>query len=165
MAKVPDYRRWIAPPRETCEICGARSDTVQFQYVDVCSEACFHTKFWNEKVAWREAGDIVLDRHAAPTRSWPIRVEGKHYVADVPAGIQPRRSFMGFGGAVWYGVFFDGPHAGVLFQSNNVWHQGDIPESHRKRLPDNARFISKEEYDRRIELHRLLDVNPLESNS
>ena len=30
----------------------------------------------------------------------------------------------------------------TLIKSNNIWHQGEIPEHFRKQLPDTANFLS-----------------------
>ena len=45
---------------------------------------------------------------------------------------------LGFGGHEFYIRKFDG----TLIKSNNVWHQGKIPEHFRKDLPDTADFLT-----------------------
>lgn len=102
----------------------------------------FSRRFWSEKVEWAEAGDQT------PKGSYAVRVEGKHYAGDLEAGLvrNDGRQFLGFSGAVWYIQFTSGPHAPKLFRTNNLWFQGDIPADMRDRLPDNAKFLKKEEY-------------------
>lgn len=36
---------------------------------------------------------------------------------------------------------------GTLLLSNNVWHQGDVPEIFWKDLPNNAEMITEKEYN------------------
>ena len=63
-------------------------------------------------------------------------VDGRHYIA-CPKGTVDQYGFRGFGGHNFKIAYFDGR----LIESDNVWHQGEIPERFRDRLPDNARFI------------------------
>lgn len=89
-----------------------------------------YDRFWEEKVFWAESGDRT------PEGSHTIRIGGHHYVAE-PGIIKPQ-GFMGFGGhrISWR------DNTGQTYESNNVWHQGEIPESFRERLPSNAVWVS-----------------------
>lgn len=120
---------------------------------------CFSFHFWSEKFTWRKRGDIVVGTPrsskftiAAPVPDPPqyaLRIDGTHYAVQ---NVMFARSsgFMGFGGSVMYAEVTEGPHTGLLIKANNWWCQGGIPIEWRLMLPDNARFIDKEEYDRLI---------------
>jgi hypothetical protein len=125
-----------------CTVCGAERSSKQFQFMHECSRECFHKAFWNEKLEWADAGDRT------PEGSYTVRIDGRHYVGNLEAGLvrNDGRQFLGFSGAVWYIQFLSGPHAPKLFITNNLWHQGDIPADVRSRMPDNAKFLKKEEY-------------------
>ncbi len=60
----------------------------------------------------------------------------------------------GFGGS-WFYVKFDD---GRLLKSNNVWCQGRIDEHWRSRHQDNARLLSKEEFEAEQAVTDLLAV-------
>lgn len=133
---------------------------------------CFSFLFWAEKYAWRLRGDVSVKTPLS--RSWvgsnkdpepkqyAIRIDGAHYAVQNQM-VRDKGQFMGFGGATMYAAVTDGPNLGVLIKANNWWHQGSIPEVWRLMLPDNARFIEKEEYDRLIALHEVVGVDPNKS--
>lgn len=86
----------------------------------------FHRTFWDEKVAWKMAGDITEDGDRV------VRYHNGHYIfckmSDAPA------AHRGLYGRRCEAVLLDG----TVLVSNDVWHQGTIPESYRNRLPDNC---------------------------
>lgn len=53
------------------------------------------------------------------------------------------KEMVGFGGSPFYFKLHDGTYV----RSNNVWHQGDIPEHFYEDLQVNATQITKEEYE------------------
>ena len=60
-----------------------------------------------------------------------VRTHGTHYrigAANQATGVK------GFAGARWRVRFFDGR----VVETDNLWHQGDIPEAFRGVLSDNA---------------------------
>lgn len=86
---------------------------------------CFDCHFWEEKVRW-----------AATSEKLCLRIDGHHYVAN---GIVPRGFGMGFGGRLFkYKILA----TGEVGETNNLWHQGTIPDNFKERLPDNAVFIT-----------------------
>lgn len=89
---------------------------------------------------WAKAGDRASD--GATT----VRSRGKHYLFNMDDHIVKPEVFLGFSGAVFYILFTAGPHRGKLRVTNNLWHQGDIPDAYKEALPDNAVFLSKEEF-------------------
>ncbi|OXB94800.1 hypothetical protein [Parageobacillus galactosidasius] len=95
--------------------------------------ASFLKEFWDEKVAWKENGDITEDDEIV------VRCKGIHYV------IAPKDSVIaGFGGRKFVFQFTDGPHKGKTITSSNVWCQGRIPDEYRGILSDNAVMIQPE---------------------
>lgn len=85
--------------------------------------------FWEEKVLWANHGD------RSPEGFHCIRNAHHHFVAE--PGIFPPTGFMGHGGARMRWVGSDG----VVYESNDVWAQGEIPERFRDQLPDNAEWV------------------------
>lgn len=95
----------------------------------------FRKKFWDEKVEWAKAGDVL------PTGEPVARIEGRHYIIG-PKGAP---SYMkGFDGRPFAIRFTGGPHAGKVIHTDNLWYQGEIPEEYRSLLPDNAEFAWEE---------------------
>ena len=106
-----------------CRECGKEEEWTHIQKL-IDLKRCFRCDFWLEKV----------DRVNDPVST---RVNGKHYfVGKTPKPGTPR-SFLGFGGAFWKIKY----HDGRVIETNNLWHQGKIPERFRERLPDNAIFL------------------------
>lgn len=121
--------------------------------------------FWEEKVDWMNNGDKTTpsywtmhgslkpklrDRGGAPV----LRCDGRHYV---PRKIyedresferRPRdgREHKGFAGSVFVWRYLDesGKPTGPEYYSDDVFTQGEIPESFLPRLPDNVVFVPYE---------------------
>lgn len=142
-----------------CKLCGlefTKSDFVSGGMHTALPYDCFTFNFWAEKYVWRLRGDLVVrapmfsahpDGTAPTPNQLALRIGHAHYA--VVNAIVPRHSgFMGFGGVTMYAKVFAGPLAGTLVAANDWWSQGDIPPEWQLMLPDNARFITKEEYDR-----------------
>ena len=78
-------------------------------------------KFWEEKL------DIKDDKDVA-------RIDGEHYM------IAPENwKSKGFGGAE-HRIRFDD---GRVVTTTNLWHQGEIPNEYRDRLPNNAHWVRR----------------------
>ena len=75
--------------------------------------------------------DVVLE--LIKDKPTTVRVDGDHYICCPNTNAY----FKGFGGREFKILFDDGRKV----VSQNLWHQGNIPESHRKRLPNNAKFL------------------------
>lgn len=76
---------------------------------------CFGCNFW--------------ENYAAEPHPNRVIIKGTHFVA-----CQPGSGFQGFGGRKWKITRLDGKEDFCP----NLWHQGDIPQQFRGRLPDNA---------------------------
>ncbi|MEU7039822.1 hypothetical protein AB0A77_02035 [Streptomyces varsoviensis] len=85
--------------------------------------------FWTEHSPhpdiWHQSADCEPERR--------VVVDGQHYV------IGPGNSG-GFGGRRFDIEFFDGRRV----TTRDLWSQGAIPPKHRRRYPDNARFVPVE---------------------
>lgn len=64
-----------------------------------------------------------------------VRVNGKHYMDGGSTELTSSRN--GFGGSLFRVKFHDGRY----LETNNMWHQGTIPDHFKERLPDNAVFV------------------------
>lgn len=109
---------------ETCEICGKELTNKRWT-TPVCSSECFEKHFWNSKVARKKDKRQVVINHKV------------YYIAN--ENIIGER---GFDGAVFYIGFFDGRKV----KTTNLWCNGEMPEAYYSKLPDNARFLTREEF-------------------
>jgi len=66
-------------------------------------------------------------------------VKGNRYFNGGKVDKKTTRGFLGFGGADWKIKILV---TGEIIETNNLWHQGDIPEYFRHRMPDNAVFLT-----------------------
>lgn len=117
-------------PWVDCRSCGERTQATYSEPTRsnmVLNQLCFDCLFWTELV--RERQD--------PTH---FVAEGNHYTIGPedgvgPGGIRAR----GYGGRR-YAVYFTSPARRVI--TTNLWHQGEVPERFRDRLPDNAVLVT-----------------------
>lgn len=114
------------PESVVCVICG-KEEILRWTSNDELRKhkMCFNCNFWREYV------EKVNDDHC-------VRIDGKHYYYHQD---EPRSSnnFKGFGGNKFYIKFFDGRD----IITHNLWHQGDIPDYWKDKLPDNAEFSDR----------------------
>lgn len=116
---------WKLDDEITCKTCGKRE---KLSWNDETLEEmekhqmCFKCNFWNHYAELKDDPSMV-------------RIEGSHYVAR--QGIVAASRWNGFGGAKFKIKFHDGREV----ETNNLWHQGKIPEHFLTKLPDNAKFI------------------------
>lgn len=106
-----------------CKVCGKKIEKSRYTNGVLCSAECFVTDYWNERVALRDTADSV-------------RINGIQYFIDKE---NSKSSFRGFGGRKFIIEFFDGR----VVTTTNLWHNGEIPDTHKSLLPDNARFIEE----------------------
>lgn len=107
----------------TCLCCGKPEVPIWNNEINQEMEErglCFSCNFWHRYWLEKDRPDIV-------------RVKGVHYVIGQEDPLFP--TFMrGFGGRKFRFKMNDGR----IIESTNVWHQGEIPEKWKDRLPDNA---------------------------
>lgn len=85
------------------------------------------SKFWEQKVYWKELGDVTSDGEKC------VRVEGSHFVIG-----DEDSKWKGHSGRKFKVTFIDGPHKGHEVITTNLWHQGKIDDEFLSELPDNA---------------------------
>lgn len=96
------------------------------------TDLCHSCHFWEEKLA-------------PQVRNHSVRVNAHHYQVrpDAPIG---NGAGIGHGGSLFViGYYADGR----VVESRNVWAQGVVPPHYREQLPDNARFLTREEINAR----------------
>ena len=108
-----------------CVVCDKEIIESRFSHKVICSDECFYIDFWNDKVKIKD------NIHT-------VRIDGRHYHIG-NENSKSTSSLRGFGGDKFTIKFFDGREV----STTNLWHNGTIPESHRKLLPDNAEFVRK----------------------
>ena len=106
-----------------CVICKKEIEKSSFSNDILCSTECFHTHLWDERVAAGYNPNIV-------------RIDGVQYYIGKE---NIKSSSRGFGGTKFIIKFNDGREV----TTTNLWHNGKIPESHKRLLPDNAKFIKE----------------------
>lgn len=109
-----------------CRVCGKK--ITEPKYAEpICSSECFHEDFW-------------LTRYTAlqkDSKAFAI-INGSCYYYDRKKPIDNSPfSFKGFDGRLFRIRYPDGKEV----ETNNLWHNGKIPDNWRDRLPDNAEFI------------------------
>lgn len=106
-----------------CKICGKEFTNRRWTTL-VCSDECFEDNYWLERVNdIKNKNRVIIDNSV-------------YYIADENAC-----GSRGFDGAIFYIHFFDGREV----RTTNLWSNGQIPEKYLKQLPDNARWMTKEE--------------------
>lgn len=111
-----------------CKDCGKQHN--ENQWMESFAEElrkqqlCYSCHFWTEKLNLKEEAGRI-----------PVRIAGHHYtvVPDAPRG----SPFQGYGGAKQTIKLADGR----VIVTRNLWHQGEIPEHFRARMPDNAEMV------------------------
>jgi hypothetical protein len=108
-----------------CRECGKPSDSHKYKGLNIPSDLCFRCDFWLGHISRKDEPES-------------IRINGEHYRLSTPLWEEnpQKREFLGFAGRVFLIHFNDGR----VVKTNNLWHQGTIPERFRNRLPDNAHF-------------------------
>jgi len=107
-----------------CIICNKEIKESEFTNAILCSSECFLINHWNEMVEIKDNLNIA-------------RINGEQYYIGEETS---NKTFRGFSGRKHIIRFFDGRE----IISTNLWYNGEIPESHRKLLPDNAEFVKGE---------------------
>lgn len=101
----------------------------------VARQLCFNCGFWDDH----------LKADAAEDKKRFVIVKGTHYLIsrDDPQNYR----WSGFGGSKFIIKF----HDGRIVTSRNLWCQSAIPHHFRDKMPDNAVFLTEEEYKQQEE--------------
>ena len=116
------------------DYCVECQEKIKLMYGD--ENLCHTCGFWNTKV--QEYTEAILGDNKLA-----IIVNGQHYMDEGATSISSNVTEKMFG------------HSGATFKykllvidkieiTNNMWHQGEIPQHFRDRLPDNAIWIKGE---------------------
>ena len=126
----------------TCPICGRVDDPEEYinspiRKIMEEKEVCFHCSFWY---------NIHKRDHIKDPSTTPVVVNHSHW--SYPS-LEPVHSSKSYGWTyrpvptMHYILFEDGRIA----ETNQLWHQGEIPKQFRQLIPNNAVFISREDFD------------------
>lgn len=116
-------------PLFNCQQCGTPEAAYYIEETRIRlihHQLCFNCDFWVQR----------FFRHITDPDS--MIVEGQAYVA-YPFNTSSRSTMRGYGGRVFT---FKRLSDGSTFESNDVWHQGVIPEWIRCVMPDNAMMVA-----------------------
>lgn len=144
----PKTYRFIAYHRTPGGSSTTRHETREQAEESLARVVKSHQDFWEEKVRIARSTSIATNAD----ESVPIRVGGHHYMA-VPDKIVNggrRQAGLGHSGDMFYWRWLhpvDGDRSIKVFRSNNVWSQGTIPPDFQDRLPDNAVWATREEWE------------------
>lgn len=94
-------------------------------------QICFRCNHWEQIANKQDPRNLIIDGC--------IYGDGGNYP-------NTRSQYLGFGGHRWY-IKRDGR----VWTTNNLWSGGTIPEEFRERLPNNAEFLTKEEFEKEIQ--------------
>lgn len=116
----------------TCSECGHHPVKTHFceptRSRMITKQVCFTCDFWLN----------IIDNQDLTTEN--RFVIGNHHYVVLPNALHPMAS-KGFGGRRFEIKTDDGR----TIITNNLWHQGEVPERFRDRLPNNAVFVKKQE--------------------
>ena len=105
-----------------CQICGKEME--KFLYSDIegnvwCSDQCYEKAFWNR----------CLDQDA-------IIINGRCY-HDGGNGLSVN-GFKGFDGSLY---IIKNLKTGHVWETDNLWYNGEIPDNLRSEFPDTHEFV------------------------
>jgi len=110
-----------------CGICGEADSPDNWLGNVLEEDLCFSCSFWVRHIyEYRNGKKVVID--------------GNMYSVGVE--VRERFAFKGFGGRQFEIQMKD---SGKSFITSNLWHNGQVPDRFREKLPDNAVFITDNE--------------------
>ena len=126
----------------TCPICGRIDDTEEYinspiRKIMEEKKCCFHCAFWfniskgDQYIEYHSIPVVVNHSHWSYPSSEPVHLERSNGWSYIPISI------------LHYILFEDGRVA----KTNQLWHQGTVPEHFYDLIPNNAVFIDRSEFD------------------
>lgn len=126
--------------KANCKICGNTFDSSHFSspvqkvMTDRCiCFTCYH---------WLQQHELDVNGENGHARNYAI-IDRTHYVLCPHTDMNWPK---GHGGHKFYIQFNDGR----VEMCDNMWCQGDIPKEFDEMMPDNAKFITEEEYKNQL---------------
>jgi hypothetical protein len=111
-----------------CSVCG-KNEELHWDFATNAEcygyRMCFICNFWRNHFAYD------IDRS--------LRIEGNHYIDCGSVDDLSEYRFIGHGGAKFKIKKSDG----TIIETNNLWHQGEIPKEWKDKLTDNAEFMNR----------------------
>lgn len=105
-----------------CIICGKEIEKSKYMNTIVCSDSCFTTNFWLERVKNKnDKNQVVIGREV-------------YQIEDEDS----KSPFRGYNGMKFKIKFPKGRRV----TTTNLWSNGTIPLAFKELLPDNAKFES-----------------------
>lgn len=126
----------------TCPICGRIDDTEEYINTPIRKimeekKCCFYCAFWyNIHECDKDTDDIAI----------PVVVNHSHWSYPLSNQIRFEQSY-GWSmlvPAMHYILFEDGR----IDKTNQLWHQGTVPEHFYDLIPNNAVFIDRADFDK-----------------
>lgn len=96
-------------------------------------DSVFSAAFWMGRILAMNNGDKT--DYGLPV----LRMNGHHYIAG-ERNTGTNKGMLGYGGREWTVEYTTGPDKGTFVYTNNMWHQGEIPEQLKPVMPDNAQY-------------------------
>lgn len=125
-----------------CPICGREDDPENYissriKEIMEKKKYCFHCAFWY---------DIAVRDSAKENPSVPVVVNNTHwsYPLHEPVYFSKSHGWSCKPIPIMHYILFKD---GRVSETNQLWHQGDIPEQFREMIPNNAVFIDKVDFD------------------
>lgn len=130
-----------------CKLCPEESNPTQFVLGKIRTimeqeKLCFNCAFWEVHARDFEEGK---------DKGKVFFINGNRYHNGGKIDKNITQGFLGYGGADWIIRIKD---TGQIIETNNLWHQGEVPKHFKYRMPDNAKFITIEQPERK----KLLDI-------
>jgi ribosomal protein L37E len=111
-----------------CGICGEADSPTNWMGDALEDELCFHCSFWVRKIRdYRYSNKMIV-------------VDGNLY----RVGKEEPKSLFKFRGHSGRKFTIEKLDTHESFISTNLWHNGQIPDRFRDKLPDDAKFLSTE---------------------
>jgi hypothetical protein len=127
--------------KKVCLKCGSEENVDPTEYMncpirDIMekNDWCYYCSFWQN-----------LYNENKDNPRW-IRVDGSSWILGEEVKKVGTGWGLGCGGRRLYFEKTEG-NKKILLTSNNCWHQGDIPDVFKDIMPDNARQLTREEYN------------------
>jgi|SRR5882762_1887931 len=108
-------------------------------YPEYLQKYCFTCAFWYQMLETANEGTLIVETTRVPYDSNGLDLCRYQFDPKNPI-VKDKRNFLGFGGSVFNIKFQDGRMNSEI-RTNNLWHQGTVPDHLRDRFKVNAVFV------------------------